>query len=65
MMGLTSGISSFAASLAGILTPLAVGYLVGDTGSFYWALAYNSAMALLGACSYMFLLGPIRRIELD
>ncbi len=64
MMGLTGGIFNFAANLAGILTPLVIGLILGATGSFYWAMAYVAAMALIGALSYIFLLGQVERIDL-
>jgi ACS family D-galactonate transporter-like MFS transporter len=64
MMGLTGGIFNFAANLAGILTPLVIGFILGATGSFYWALAYVAAMAMIGALSYIFLLGRVERIDL-
>ena len=65
MMGLSGGLFSLAANLASILTPLIIGLILGRTGSFYWALAYVAAMAMLGALSYLFVLGEIKRIELD
>ncbi len=64
MAGLTGGIFNFAANLAGVLTPIVVGAIIGLTGSFAYALAYVAAAALLGAFSYVFLLGNIERIEL-
>lgn len=63
LMGLTGGIFNFAANLAGVLTPLVVGWVVARTGSFHLALAYVGAAALLGAGSYLFLLGEVRRLE--
>ena len=65
MMGLTGGLFNVAANLAGILTPLIIGFILGHTGSFYWALAYIAAMAIIGALSYIFLLGTVERIQLD
>ena len=63
LMGLTGGVFNFAANLAGIITPLVVGFIVAATGSFVYALAYVGAVALLGALSYIFVLGDVRRIE--
>ena len=65
LMGVTGGVFNFAANLAGIVTPLVIGVVVGRTGSFFWALAYVGAAALLGALSYIFILGDVRRIEMD
>lgn len=64
MLGLTGGIFNLAANLAGIVTPLVVGVIVGATGSFVWALAFIGAIALVGAASYIFVVGDIKRIEL-
>jgi hypothetical protein len=50
--------------LAGIITPLAIRYIVEKTGSLDWALGFVAAIALVGALPYIFLLGDIHRIEL-
>ena len=63
-MGLTGGIFNVAANLAGILTPIVIGLVLGATGSFTWALVYVGAMGLVGALSYIFLLGEMKRIEI-
>lgn len=47
-MGLTGGILNFASNIAGVLTPIVVGAIIGTTGSFFYALAYVGAAALLG-----------------
>jgi ACS family D-galactonate transporter-like MFS transporter len=65
MLGLTGGIFNFAANLAGVITPIVVGAIIGATGSFFYALAYVGAAALVGALSYVFVLGDVKRIELD
>jgi ACS family D-galactonate transporter-like MFS transporter len=63
-LGLTGGIFNLAANLAGISTPIVIGAIVAATGSFFYALAFVSAIALLGALAYIFLLGDVRRIRL-
>jgi ACS family D-galactonate transporter-like MFS transporter len=65
MLGITGGIFSFAANLAGVATPIVVGAIIGATGSFFYALAYVGAAALIGALSYVFLLGDVERIVLE
>lgn len=65
LMGLTGGIFNFAANLAGIVTPLVIGFIVAGTGSFHFALAYVGAVALVGALSYLFILGDVKRLEVD
>jgi ACS family D-galactonate transporter-like MFS transporter len=65
LIGLTGGIFSFTANLAGVVTPIVVGAIIGATGSFFYALAYVGAAALIGALSYVFLLGDVERIVLE
>ncbi|WP_066716960.1 MFS transporter [Sphingomonas pituitosa] len=65
MLGVTGGVFNLAANLAGIVTPLVVGAIVAATGSFFYALAFIGGVALLGAFSYIFILGDVRRIVLD
>jgi ACS family D-galactonate transporter-like MFS transporter len=65
LMGLTAGLFNLCANLAGIVTPMVVGFIVGGTGSFVGALTFISALAMLGVLSYVFVLGPVRRIEIE
>jgi ACS family D-galactonate transporter-like MFS transporter len=62
-MGLTGGVFNFCANLAGIVTPLVIGFVVGATGSFYGALAYIATLGLIGAAAYVFIVGEVRRVE--
>jgi ACS family D-galactonate transporter-like MFS transporter len=63
LIGLTAGIFNFSANLAGIVTPLVIGYAYQSTGTFVGPLAYIAVVALLGALSYSVLLGDIHRLE--
>jgi ACS family D-galactonate transporter-like MFS transporter len=65
LIGLTGGVFNLCANLAGIVTPLVIGFVVAATGSFAWALAFIALMAVLGALSYIFILGDVRRVEYD
>lgn len=65
LAGLTGGVFNLAANLAGIITPLAIGLIVATTGSFVWALAFVGVIALIGALSYIFILGDVERMVLD
>ncbi|HWW99209.1 MFS transporter [Collimonas sp.] len=61
MLGLTGGVFNFIGNLAAITTPLAIGFLVsGD--SFAPAITYVAVMALVGALSYILLVGKVERI---
>jgi len=64
LLGVTGGIFNFAANLAGIVTPLVVGLIVAATGSFVGALVFIGVIALVGALSYIFVVGDIKRIVL-
>jgi MFS transporter, ACS family, D-galactonate transporter len=63
LMGLSGGVFNFCANLAGIVTPLVVGFVVHITGSFTWALTFMCLVALLGVISYVFVVGDVRRVE--
>jgi MFS transporter, ACS family, D-galactonate transporter len=65
MIGLTGGVFNFCANLAGIVTPLVIGFIVGATSSFYGALAYIAALGLIGAAAYIFIVGPVERVSID
>ncbi|MDB5671392.1 MAG: transporter, family, D-galactonate transporter [Alphaproteobacteria bacterium] len=65
LIGLTGGLFNFCANLAGIVTPLAIGFIVQATGSFYGALAFIGILALLGAVSYIFIVGDVHRLEME
>ncbi len=65
LLGLTGGIFNFAANLAGIVTPLVVGFVVATTGSFVGALLFIGVVALIGALAYIFVVGDIKRITLE
>jgi len=60
-----SRIFNFSANLAGIITPLVIGYAYQATGSFYGPLVYIGAVALIGAFSYSVILGDIHRLEFE
>jgi ACS family D-galactonate transporter-like MFS transporter len=42
-----------------------IGLIVAKTGSFFYALAYVGVAALVGALSYLFIVGEVRRVEID
>jgi MFS transporter, ACS family, D-galactonate transporter len=65
LLGLTGGLFNFASNMAGIVTPLAVGFILKATGSFAGALAFIAAIALFGALCYIFVLGDVKRIEFE
>lgn len=63
MIGLNGGLFNLIGNLAGITTPIVIGYLVQKTGSFHSALIYVGASAICAILSYGFIVGNIRRLE--
>ncbi len=64
-MGISGGIFNLCGNLASIVTPLAIGAMIKLTGSFEVALTYIAALSLLGALSYLLIVGKLERVELD
>ncbi|MDR1702370.1 MAG: MFS transporter [Sporomusaceae bacterium] len=64
MVGLSGGIFNFISQLAGIATPLVIGYILQVTNSFELALVYVGTLAFIGAMSYLFIVQDIHRVEL-
>ena len=64
MIGLSGGIFNFAGNMASIITPIAIGYIFNVTHSFNGALIFVGSMGILGAMSYLFIVGDIKRLEL-
>ena len=52
-------------NIAGITTPIVIGYLVKKTGSFNNALIFVGLAALLAIFSYVVIVGEIKRLELE
>jgi ACS family D-galactonate transporter-like MFS transporter len=65
LIGITGGLFNFCTNLAGIVTPILIGIVVAKTGSFFGGLAFIGAVALLGAFSYLFILGDVKRVGED
>lgn len=59
------GLFSAAANLSGIVTPLVIGLIVQETGSFMWALAFVGAVAAGEALAWIFLIGDVRQAQLE
>ena len=62
--GLAGGLFNTFGNLAGIVTPIVIGYILTWTGSFEGALVYVGAHALVAVVSFLVIVGEIRRIEL-
>ncbi|MEG3085989.1 MFS transporter [Sphingomonas sp. PB4P5] len=65
LIGVTGGLFNLCANLAGIITPIVIGLILAQTGSFYGALAFIGVLALIGAAAYVFIVGDVKRVEID
>ncbi len=64
MVGLNGALFNLIGNLAGITTPIVIGYLVKKTGSFDDVLIFVGATALCAIVSYGPLAGEIKRLDL-
>ncbi|WAH61371.1 MFS transporter [Pseudomonas silvicola] len=63
-MGVSGALFNFFGNIASIVTPIAIGVMVNQLGSFEVALSYVAAMGILGAFAYLFIVGPLKRLDL-
>jgi ACS family glucarate transporter-like MFS transporter len=63
--GLSGGLFNTFGNTAAITTPIVIGYIVQGTGSFNGALVFVAANALIAIVSYLFVVGEIKRVELQ
>ncbi|SDV47240.1 MFS transporter [Chitinasiproducens palmae] len=64
IVGLATGLFGVAGNIAGIVTPIAIGYLLALTHSFTGAMYFVGAHAMIGALAYLLVVGKLRRLEL-
>lgn len=64
MIGLTGGVFNAIGNMAGITTPVVIGYILGATGSFQGALTFVGLHGLVAVTSYWTIVGRIERFEL-
>jgi len=62
--GLSGALFNTFGNLSSIITPIAIGYIVGSRGSFNGALIFVSIHSFLAIISYVFVVGKIQRFEL-
>jgi MFS transporter, ACS family, D-galactonate transporter len=62
LIGLTGGVFNLMGNLASIVVPIVIGFLT-SSGDFKPALVFIGTLGLVGACSYIFLVGKIERVE--
>ncbi|GAB7540764.1 MFS transporter [Cupriavidus sp. CuC1] len=64
VIGLAGSIFNMFGNIAGIVTPIVIGYILGTTGSFNGALVFVGANALVTVISYLVIVKEIKRVEL-
>ncbi len=62
--GLSGGLFNTFGNIASITTPIVIGYIIQNTGSFNGALVFVGANALVAMLSYLVIVGEIKRVEL-
>ena len=61
--GTWTGLQNTIGNLSGIIAPIATGYVVQQTGSFFWAFVSPAALALVGVSCYLFLVGSVAPVD--
>ncbi|MEN0616925.1 MFS transporter [Klebsiella indica] len=64
IMGLSGGVLNLITQIGAITTPIVIGYIIQQTGSFGGALVYVVANGAVVILSYVFIVGKIQRMEL-
>jgi ACS family glucarate transporter-like MFS transporter len=64
IIGLSGGIFNTFGNLAGIVTPIVVGFIVNRTHSFSGALLFIGIFLLIGCLSYLFIVNKVERLEI-
>jgi MFS transporter, ACS family, D-galactonate transporter len=61
--GRWTGLQNFCGNIAGMVAPFLVGLIVERTGGFFWAFAMTSAVSLLGAAGYAFVVDRVEPVD--
>lgn len=64
MIGLSGGLFNTFGNTAGIIIPIAIGYILAATGSFNGALIFVGVHAVIAMFCYLFVVGKIQRFQL-
>jgi ACS family glucarate transporter-like MFS transporter len=63
LVGINGGLFNLIGNLAGVTTPIVIGWIVKNTGSFDYALVFVAATALLAIVAYLPIVGEIKRLD--
>jgi MFS transporter, ACS family, D-galactonate transporter len=61
--GRWTGVQNFVGNLSGVVAPALTGFVLDRTGQFLWPFAITAGVCLLGAISWMFVVGPVTAVE--
>jgi MFS transporter, ACS family, D-galactonate transporter len=61
--GRWAGVQNFVGNFAGAVAPTLTGYLLGRTGQFYWPLVIAGVISMIGAASWVFMVGPLETVD--
>jgi MFS transporter, ACS family, D-galactonate transporter len=61
--GKWTGLQNFVGNFAGIVSPALTGFVVDQTGHFFWAFAVTAGVLLAGAVSWAFVVGTVEPVQ--
>jgi sugar phosphate permease len=61
--GTWTGIQNTIGNLSGVVAPVATGFIITRTGSYFWAFASPAILAVAGAACYLFLVGKVAPVQ--
>lgn len=64
VLGVAGGVFNMCGNFASIVTPLVIGLILSATNSFDLAILYVGSMGLVGLIAYIFIVGPLNRLEI-
>lgn len=64
IIGTTGGLFNSLGNVAGIITPVVIGYILQETNSFANALVFVGTHGIIAVCSYWFIVGKIERLKI-
>ncbi|WP_406543080.1 hypothetical protein [Clostridium ljungdahlii] len=65
MIGRVGGVLNLCGNLSGIVSPIIFGVLHQKTGNFHLAMDYTSAVAVVGALAFLFIVDKVEPVDLS
>lgn len=63
MVGRWAGVQNFIGNLSGAVAPALTGFLLDQTGSFYWPFFISAVVAWIGAIGWYVVVGPLKEVQ--